>query len=568
MKSRICRLMNRDVPRARGHCVQWVFGLARSFGATAAERSRAWNGLVSCARVIYFAAVVALPTLISCAEAAPIKFIGRSRQVVAPNESASVVHLEMEWESTKTAVIVCDMWDRHWCSGATARVAEMTPRMNNFLNKLRSMGMLIIHAPSGTMGFYEDYPQRKKAKDAKKSVIGQGLNSWRPLEKAREGPLPIDDSDGGCDDEPRCAQGSPWRSQIAGIEIAEQDAISDRGDEILGLMEERGMENVILLGVHANMCVLGRPFGIRAMVSHGKNVLLVRDLTDTMYNSRMRPFINHFGGTDLVIEHIEKHWCPTITSDQVLGGHPFRFKNDRRPTVVMVIGESEYHTWETLPAFASEVLLTTGLKIEYVTASTRADDYEFKGAGILGEADLVLVSARRRAMPHDMASLLKKHLESGKPFVGIRTASHAFALRRADRNMLAKAGLKDWPEFDHEVLGGHYSGHHPAGPLTFVRVVPDAADHPVLKNISSAPWSSPASLYKSSPLRSGAKVLLMGQIPGKQAEPIAWVNNAGPQQARVFYTSLGHPDDFKNPLFRRLLANGILWALGMETGGN
>jgi len=59
-------------------------------------------------------------------------------------------------------------------------------------------------------------------------------------------------------------------------------------------------------------------------------VALVRDLTDTMYNPKRKPFVDHFAGTDLVVEHIEKHWCPTVTSDQVLGGAPFRFAQSPR----------------------------------------------------------------------------------------------------------------------------------------------------------------------------------------------------------------------------------------------
>jgi len=83
--------------------------------------------------------------------------------------------------------------------------------------------------------------------------------------------------------------------------------------------------------VHTNMCVLGRPFAIRRLVAEEFSVALFRDMTDTMYNSRGKPFVDHFTGTDLVIEHIEKHLCPTVTSDQVLGGKPFRFSEDQRP---------------------------------------------------------------------------------------------------------------------------------------------------------------------------------------------------------------------------------------------
>ena len=33
-----------------------------------------------------------------------------------------------------------------------------------------------------------------------------------------------------------------------------------------------GIKNVIVLGVHTNMCVLGRPFSIRQMVYQGQNI--------------------------------------------------------------------------------------------------------------------------------------------------------------------------------------------------------------------------------------------------------------------------------------------------------
>ena len=112
----------------------------------------------------------------------------------------------------------------------------------------------------------------------------------------------------------------------------------------------------MLVGVHTNMCVLGRPFGMHRMVSSGKNVVLVRDLTDTMYNPNAWPFVNHFSGTDLIIHHIKAFICPTISSHQVLGDSEFRFAEDRRYRLVMLIAEDEYRTEETLPSFAAQQL--------------------------------------------------------------------------------------------------------------------------------------------------------------------------------------------------------------------
>src|SRR5262249_36586335 len=147
-----------------------------------------------------------------------------------------------------------------------------------------------------------------------------------------KGVYPIDQSDGGEDDDPAehrewaaelAAKGrdpkAPWKSQTNLLTIADADVISDSGEEIWSVFAARRIKNVILVGVHLNMCVLGRPFGLRQMAKNGKNVVLMRDMTDTMYNSERRPYVSHFAGTDLMIEHVEKYVCPTITSDQVLG---------------------------------------------------------------------------------------------------------------------------------------------------------------------------------------------------------------------------------------------------------
>lgn len=467
----------------------------------------------------------------------------------------------LSWEPRKTAVIVCDMWDRHWCRGATERVAEMAPRMNEVLKVARSRGVLIIHAPSDTMAFYEGWPQRRRAQEAPKAPAPAGVSQWKSLNRDKEPPLPIDDSDGGCNEDPQCTQGRAWRSQIAVLEIAAEDAISDSGEEIHNLLTARGIENVIILGVHTNMCVLGRPFSIRAMVGLGRNVLLMRDMTDTMYNARRRPYVSHFAGTDLVIGHIERYWCPTVTSADMLGGAPFRFQADVRPRVVILIGEDEYHTWETLPVFAQRELGWRGLEVTLIVEDATAK-HHFPGlAAALPQAGLVLVSTRRRALPQADLEALRAYLDAGKPLVGIRTASHAFAPRAEEREALKAAGLGEWPGFDPEVLGGNYHGHHGDGPVTALSVAPGAQGNPILTGLELGQFVGHGSLYRSGPLRDGTQALLLGSIPGQPAEPVAWTHQFGPKEARVFYTSLGHPGDFADPQFRRLLLNGMWWAL-------
>jgi len=455
----------------------------------------------------------------------------------------------------KTAVVICDMWDKHWCAGATRRVGEMAPRMNEVVKKAREQGVFIIHCPSDTMKFYESTPQRKLAQAAPTATPRTPLQRWCHLDKTKEAALPIDDADGGCDDEPSCQQPPyPWTRQVTTIEVKEGDAITDSA-EAYYLMRQRGITNVLVMGVHLNMCVLGRPFSIRQMVAQGQNVLLMRDLTDTMYNSRQRPFVPHVIGTELMIEHVEKYWCPSVTSADLIGGQPFRFSEDQRPHAVFLIGEDEYQTWETLPAFAKNDLEWRGLRVSTVHQS-ETDKHRFPELiEALRDADLLLVSVRRRALPKEQLDAVRAHLEAGKPLIGIRTASHAFAPRGND----AQKGAS-WTAFDAEVLGGNYSNHYGTGPETKVSLATDAG-HPILTGVSGKEFVSHGSLYKVSPLKPDATPLLLGSIPDKPAEPVAWVRTLGPKQARIFYTSLGHPDDFQNPQFRRLLLNALLWAM-------
>jgi nicotinamidase-related amidase len=250
--------------------------------------------------------------------------------ITKPN--ITIRNQSVTWQAPETAVIICDMWNEHWCKGATQRVAEMAPRMNEFVKSARDKGMLIVHAPSSCMEFYKDHPARKNATTAPQAEnVPEKMGDWcNEIDGEPKELWPVDQQDGGCDDTPRCKQGSPWFRQIDILDINDKDIISDDGVEIWNVFEQKGIKNVILLGVHTNMCVIGRPFGLRNMVRVGKKVVLCRDLTDTMYNSRMKPYVVHFQGTDLVVDYIEKYICPTIVSTDLLGGEPFRFKNDKR----------------------------------------------------------------------------------------------------------------------------------------------------------------------------------------------------------------------------------------------
>jgi nicotinamidase-related amidase len=219
------------------------------------------------------------------------------------------VRVDYRFDPAKSALIVCDMWDKHWCSGANVRVAALVKKLEPVLETARRGGMVIVHAPSETMAFYANTPQRRRMLSLPVFVPPKEMNITSP-------PLPIDDSRGGCDtagDKEHRA----WTCEHPGLKIAPEDYISDSGQEIYNLLRSRGIDTVFYTGVHANMCILNRTFAIKQMTKWGVRCILLRDLTDAMYSPQDAPHVSHQQGTELVVEYIEKYWGPTALSDEL-----------------------------------------------------------------------------------------------------------------------------------------------------------------------------------------------------------------------------------------------------------
>ena len=485
----------------------------------------------------------------ACADE-PITLHARTRVAVEPGSRRwHSITKPVEWKPSETCIVVCDMWDDHWCKQSAARVGEMAPKMNEVIKAARARGVFIIHCPSDTMDFYKDFPQRKLAQAAPVVRTEIPLERWVHLDKSREGEtLPIDDTDGGCDCDPPVKNYRAWSRQHPAIEIAEHDAITDSA-EAFYLMKQRGIRNVIVMGVHTNICVLGRPFSIRQMVRQGQNVVLMRDMTDTMYNPAMAPFVSHFTGNDLIAEHIEQYWCPTITSTDLTGREAFRFKDDTRKHIAVLMSEPEYKTEVSLTAFAREDL-GKEFRVSLVYGDAQ-DGSVLPGLEVLKSADLALISVRRRTLSPEQLMIVRDFIASGKPVIGMRTANHSFCLRNAE----VPAGRGDWPEFDRDVIGGSYTNHHGDGPETTVTLSDGTSEgNPLLAGLNLTELKGRGSLYKVSPLQPSATPLLNGSIPGQPAEPIAWSNRRA-DGGTTFYTSLGHVGDFEQPAFRTLLKN-------------
>ena len=165
-----------------------------------------------------------------------------------------------------------------------------------------------------------------EAGDLEGTTIPANLSGWFAhhlgvfllLSHLPDPPLPIDDKDGGCDDDNPRKPFKAWKKQHDAIEIADGDFVTDQGAEVYNVLEDRGIEHLFVMGVHTNMCVLNRTFAIKKMTRWGVKCVLIRDLTDAMYNPKKSPLDSHDKGTKLVIEHIEKYWCPTVLSSELV----------------------------------------------------------------------------------------------------------------------------------------------------------------------------------------------------------------------------------------------------------
>ncbi len=209
--------------------------------------------------------------------------------------------------------------------------------------------------------------------------------------------------------------------------------------------------------------------------------------------------------------------------------------------VCMLSGSLEYNSDASLALYKD--YLEKRYDVRCTLLRRRAKD-RLPGLEALENCDVAIVFTRRMTIDGADLARIKKYCLAGKPIVGIRTASHAF---------------QKWLALDKEVFGGKYKGHFGNGPITQVKIAPKASGHPILTGVKT--FTSIGSLYKNTGLATDTNVLLTGSIPG-HTEPIAWTRIY--KGARIFYTSLGHVQDFKNENFLRLITNGLFWVVKRE----
>ena len=211
--------------------------------------------------------------------------------------------------------------------------------------------------------------------------------------------------------------------------------------------------------------------------------------------------------------------------------------------VAIYSGSFEYKSHDTLK------ILKEHLEKNYNVVCTlnlaKDETTPIPGLDQLQSCDVAIIFTRRLQLPEDQIAQIKKYCDSGKGIVGIRTASHAF---------------QTWLDFDKLVLGGDYHNHYSKDLPATLKFEEKAKGHPVLAGVK--PFTTIGKLYKN-PEPAADITRLITAVTAEYSEPVAWVR-VRPNNGRVFYTSLGVPEDFSDQNFLKLVSNAVLWTGGRE----
>jgi type 1 glutamine amidotransferase len=246
-----------------------------------------------------------------------------------------------------------------------------------------------------------------------------------------------------------------------------------------------------------------------------------------------------------------------------------------KPHAVLVVGTLHYSPELTMPVFAKE-LERFGFRTTVVMGDGNPEkktENVLPGIEVLKDADLVIFFMRFLKLPDKEWQPIEDYLKSGKPVIGLRTANHSFKYPKDHPRF-------SWnDDFGRRALGTPYIVHQ--GGTTDIKVNLKNAKHPIMTDVVKTEWVSPGTLYLARlekgclPLASGsgkgrARLLKknFGEIQVKEFETAvvawAWENEWG---GKVFGTSFGHPGDFAEESFNRMLVNACHWAVDKNLPG-
>jgi type 1 glutamine amidotransferase len=228
--------------------------------------------------------------------------------------------------------------------------------------------------------------------------------------------------------------------------------------------------------------------------------------------------------------------------------------------IMTVVDPNNYDAPKTMRDLAEKELRPQGHRVTIIEGD-KPQMHHFEGlVEALKDADLLVLFSRRRFPPKEQMAAIRAHLDAGKPLLGIRTANHAFLPKP---NEVVDSSLVAWPEFTHDVLGGENTGYETKG-LPYTVSAISGIKTPLLEGVNPANIRGYQSLYKVLPLAADATPILIGTAGAGAStppQPVAWTRSYGPNKARIFYTSLGAPEDMQIADVRRLLVNAVNWTL-------
>jgi nicotinamidase-related amidase len=256
-------------------------------------------------KLINLSRPVRLPALLALLVAlAPWPVRGLTLELQRRDPATGAITIETETVDPKrVGVIAVDVWNYHWCKTATMRVDAFVPRINKALDAARALGMTVMLCPSDVVDNYVGFPQREK-------VFAVPLVE---VPKVMDVTCPAAPDAGGCAcGRERCAVNYGWDGMHPGLRIGDDDWMPDTQAEVYAICRKLGLTHLIYVGFHTQVCLLGKPMGLRAMKSAGLRCVLARDMTDAHPgydpSRNFTPDLN----TAQVVEHFEKYLAPTI----------------------------------------------------------------------------------------------------------------------------------------------------------------------------------------------------------------------------------------------------------------
>jgi hypothetical protein len=256
---------------------------------------------------VTFASILVLAAFIAhCAE--PAKSLGADQRLTFTLQSRGAdgkpSTREVSITPQRIGIVVVDPWNFHWCKTATMRVDALIPRINRALDASRELGMTVMLCPSDVVDNYVGWPQREIVLAMEK----------RPEPLLQEIPCPAPPDGGGCAcGHDRCVPNYGWDAMHPNLKIGADDLIPDTLQDVWTICQDRQLTHLIYMGVHTQVCLLGKPMGLRNLKAAGMQCILARDMTDAHPGYDPQRNFTPDGHTAEVVAHFERYLAPTIS---------------------------------------------------------------------------------------------------------------------------------------------------------------------------------------------------------------------------------------------------------------